>query len=359
MAKPNRYGLILAGGRGTRFWPRSRRQTPKQTLSMLSERSLIQDTVERLRPEIPPDRIWILTNQHIRRQIIRQLPDVPKHQVLAEPAQRNTAPCLGLAAQIIQADDPSAVLGVFPADQFISKPARFRRMMRAAFRGAENDHLMVIGVKPRWPETGYGYVEFPAGVQLGALKPAPVLRFREKPSLASAKRFVAAKRFYWNSGMFFWRAEVFLEAMRKYLPKTSSLLAALPAYSSRRFSRQLKEVFPLAENISVDYAVLEKAGNVMGLAADDIGWNDLGSWKSIYELLGPDKMGNVTCGDTVAFDSSGNYVEAPGKLVALVGVEGMIVVDTPDALLVARADRSQDVGKLVKLLEKGKRDELL
>ena len=359
MAKRNQHGLILAGGRGTRFWPRSRKSRPKQLLSLLGERSLIQETVDRLRPVIPPERIWILTGEHLRRQIIGQLPEVPRRQVLAEPAPRNTAPCIGLAAQVVRDEDPDAVLGVFPADQLIGKPGRFRRMLRGAYRGAEKGHLMVMGIQPRWPETGYGYVEFPAGVQPGGLKPAPVVRFREKPDLKTARRFLAAERFYWNSGMFFWRADVFLDALRHYLPKTSALLASLPALTSRRFGARLREVFPLAENISVDYAVLEKAGNVMGLAADDIEWNDLGSWKAIYELLPPDASGSVARGDMLAVDSGGNYVEAPGKLVALVGVDDMIVVDTPDALLVAGRDRAQQVGQIVKLLENSKRDDLL
>ncbi|MCP5109987.1 MAG: NTP transferase domain-containing protein, partial [bacterium] len=183
MSRDNRYALILAGGRGTRFWPRSRKQTPKQVLPFLSGRSLIQETADRLSPEIPPERTWILTNEHLRAEIIRQLPEVPRRQVLAEPAQRNTAPCIGLAAQILASLDPDATLGVFPADHLISKPGRFRRLTRAAYLGAERGALMVMGIEPRWPETGYGYVEFPAGVKPGSLQPVPVKRFCEKPNL--------------------------------------------------------------------------------------------------------------------------------------------------------------------------------
>jgi len=358
MSTDTRHALILAGGRGTRFWPRSRRDEPKQLLRFQGGRSLIQETFDRLQTEIPAERTWVLTNQRLRPAILRQLPEVPRDQVLAEPAQRNTAPCLGLAAQMLHRKDPDAILGIFPADHLISRPARFRRILRAAYRGAGRGSLMVIGIQPRWPETGYGYIEFPAGVQPGALSPVPVRRFREKPDLKTARRFLKAGRFFWNSGMFFWRAEVFVEALRRYLPKTASLLAALPSLGSRQFDGRLAEIYPLAENVSVDYAVLEKAKNVMGLASDDIGWNDLGSWQAVYELLPKDKHGNVVRADGLLIDSRSNYVDA-AKPVALVGAEDLIVVDTPDALLVVDRSRAQDVGKVVKLIEKQGREELL
>jgi mannose-1-phosphate guanylyltransferase len=359
MRKQNRYALILAGGSGTRFWPRSRKRKPKQLLPFFGERTLIQETLERLRPEIPPERTWILTNEDLRPDIIRQLPDVPASQVLAEPAQRNTAPCIALAAQIVHAADPNAVLGVFPSDHLIDKPVRFRRLLKAAFQAAESGGLIVLGIAPRWPETGYGYIEFPAGVQPGGLNALRVKRFREKPDLKTAKRFVAAKRFYWNSGMFFWRADVFLHSLRMHLPRTAALLASLPAFPDGRFTERLREVYSLAENISVDYAVLEKADNVLGLPAGDIGWNDLGSWNAIHELLPQDEQGNVLRSDALPLESAGNYVDVPGKLIALVGVNDLIVVDTPDALLIADRAHAQVVGHVPKLLDKDGRKDLI
>jgi mannose-1-phosphate guanylyltransferase len=355
MSAANHYGLIMAGGRGTRFWPRSRRACAKQVLRVLGDRSLIQQTVDRLRPRLPPERLWVLTNDHLRAEIIRQLPEVPRRQILAEPAQRNTAPCLGLAAHILQSLDPQAVLGVFPADQVIGKPARFLRLLPAAFRAAERGGIVVLGIQPRWPETGYGYLEFPEGVRPGSLKPLPVRRFREKPDRKTAEEFVAAGRFYWNSGMFFWRADVFLDALRRHLPRTATLLASLPSFAHRRFGRRLRETFPRCENISVDYAVLEKAPGVVGLPADDIQWNDVGSWNAVWELLPHDAEENAGPAERLAVASRGNYVDAAGKLVALLGVENLIVVDTPDALLVADRARAQQVGELVKLLEQRKR----
>jgi len=355
----NYYGLILAGGRGTRFWPRSRRTRAKQVLRFLGDRSLIQQTVDRLSPVIPPDRLWVLTNEHLRAEIVRQLPELPKNQILAEPAQRNTAPAIGLAAHILQSIDSNAVMGVFPSDHMISKPARYLRFVRAAFKAAAEGKIVVLGIQPRWPETGYGYIEFPKGVSAGSLDPLPVRNFREKPDLATAKRYVKNGNFHWNAGMFFWKTSVLLDALREFLPKTATLLASLPAFTNRRFSSQLKQAFPHCENISIDFAVLEKARGVVGCATDDFGWNDVGSWNALYELLPRDGCANVVRGAALAQASSGNYVDAEGKLVALLGVKDLIIVDTPDALLIADRSRAQEIGDVVKQLEKQHREDLL
>lgn len=361
MATPSSkaYGLILAGGRGTRFWPRSRRSSAKQVLRFFGERSLIQQTVDRLRPVIPPERIWIMTNQHLRQEIIRQLPEVPARQILAEPAQRNTAPAIGLAAHILHSLDSDAVMGVFPADQLIGKPREYLRLLRPALRAAREGKIAVLGIRPRWAETGYGYIEFPEAVQAGSLDPSPVLKFREKPDAATASEFLRAGNFYWNAGMFFWRASVLLDSLRRFLPKTAGLIDGLPPFASRLFAARVREVFPQCENISVDYAVLERAPNVVGLAAGDIGWNDVGSWNAVYDLHSRDTHGNALSGDTLVADSTGMYVDAKGKLVALLGVKDLIVVDTPDALLIANRSRAQEVGDLVKRLEQSGREDLL
>src|SRR5271156_196914 len=220
---PHIYGLILAGGRGTRFWPRSRRANAKQVLRFFGERSLIQQTVDRLRPVLPPERIWILTNDHLRKEIVRQLPEVPARQILSEPAQRNTAPAIGLAAHILQSIDPDAVMGVFPSDQVIGRPREYLRLVRPALKAAAEGKIVVLGIEPRWPETGYGYIEFAKDVKPSAT-PVEVLSFREKPDAETAQSFVDSGNFYWNAGMFFWRASTVLEALRKFLPKTATLL---------------------------------------------------------------------------------------------------------------------------------------
>ena len=360
MSKPNYYGLIMAGGRGTRFWPRSRRSHAKQVLPFFGERTLIQQTVDRLKPVLPPERLWIITNAHLRDEIIKQLPEVPRKQIIAEPAARNTAPCIGLAARMIESIDSNAVMGVFPADHVIQKPARYMKFLKAAFKAASTGKIAVIGVQPRWPETGYGYIEFPAGIAPGSVDPQAVQSFREKPNAVKAQEFLDARCFYWNAGMFFWKTSVVLEALRKHLPKTATLIESLPPFTSKKFLPALEETFPKCENISIDYAVLEKATDVVGIATDDFGWNDVGSFNAVYELAKRDSKGNAVRDHDLVFDVTGTYADAPPqKVIALLGVKDLIVVDTPDALLVADRHRAQEVGELVKLLEKQKRDHLL
>lgn len=359
MPDSHQYGLILAGGRGTRFWPRSRKRSAKQVLAVAGERTLIQATVDRLSPVIAPERMWVLTSEALRGTIIRQIPEIPKRQILAEPMQRNTAPAIGLIAQILQSLDDRAVMGIFPSDHVIGKIGAFQRAVRAALRGAAAGKLMAVGIQPRWPETGYGYLEFPRGVKPGRLRPERVRSFREKPPLPVARRYFAAGNFYWNSGMFFWRTSVLLAELRRHLPRTAAVLASLPRFGSASFTAHLKKAFPLCDNISIDYAVLEKADAVSGIPAADFGWNDVGSWNAVYELVPHDTGGNAIGPESVCLDARNNFVDVRGKLVALVGVEDLIVVDTPDALLVANRSRAQQVGDVVKELEKRKREELL
>lgn len=353
-----RYALVMAGGRGTRFWPRSRRRSAKQVLQFFGERSLIQQAVDRLKGVVAPTNVWVVTNEFLQQEIRKQLPEVPRQQIIAEPAQRNTAPCIGLAARILAEADPDAIMGVFPADHLILKESRFRAFVKAAFKAAEEDAVVVLGIQPRWAETGYGYIEFPKGVHPGKSGPLPVTSFHEKPDRRTAKRFIERGNFFWNAGMFFWRASSILDLMRHHEPKTATLLAGLPSFGSRQFASKLAEAYPLCENISIDYAVIEKAQGVVGLALDDIGWNDVGSWEAVYELADKDEDANASRAELVSEGSRGNYVDAD-KLVALVGVENLVVVDTPDALLVAHRTRAQDVSKIVKALETKRHDHLL
>lgn len=358
------YAVILAGGRGTRFWPRSRRRRAKQVLNVLGEATLIQQTLERLRPLVPPDCVWIITNEHLRAEILRQLPEVPPARVIAEPAQRNTAPAIGLAAQLIASEaGRGAVMGVFPSDHVIGRPAQFRRVLKVGMQAAAAGSLVVLGIRPRWPETGYGYIEFAERPAEAAARIHRVARFREKPDLATARRFLRTGRHFWNSGMFLWSAGVFLDALDQHLPRTAALLADI----GRNFRPgRLARLYPQCENISVDYAVMEKAANVAGVPCD-IGWNDVGSWNAVYQLLPKDEVGNAVRGEAWLLDSRGNYIDAregrgkqgAGKLVAAIGVENLVVVDSPDALLIVRRDRAQDVSKVVTWLEKQKREELL
>jgi mannose-1-phosphate guanylyltransferase len=360
----NYYALILAGGRGTRFWPRSRKRHPKQVLSVTGDESLIQATVSRLERLIPQERIWILTNDFVRDEIVSQLPGVPADQIISEPAARNTAPAIGLAAHILHSIDPNAVFGVFPSDHVIGDPDHYLELLEPAFEAALAGKIAVLGVEPRWAETGYGYIEFPGGVERGALAAAPVRNFKEKPAADVAQAYLADGRYSWNAGMFFWRADTVLRALRHYLPKTATILSSLPPFRDPSFPERMAQAFPLCEDISIDYAVMQKAvldpvPGVVGVVCDEFGWNDVGSWEAVYQLLPKDEAGNAARSELLARDARRNYVDCGGKVVALIGVDDLVVVDTPDALLIVHRDRAQQVGDLVKSLDKADRQELL
>jgi mannose-1-phosphate guanylyltransferase len=353
------YAVILAGGRGTRFWPRSRRSLPKQLLPVVGDTSLLSQTVERLAPLVPPERVWVLTSELLRNQTLAQIPQVPPAQILAEPVQRNTGPAIALAAHLIGQQDPGAVFGVFPSDHFISKPSVYLRVIERAFQAARQEQLIVLGIRPRWPETGYGYIEFPRVRKLTAARPYPVVRFREKPKLPQARRFVNAGHFLWNSGTFFWRADVIARSIERFMPQSAAAVAKIAGASSPGFGRSLAEHYPLCDDLSIDYGVLEHAKNIAGFACPDFGWNDVGSWQAVYELLPKDKFGNVRRSPVIVGDESGNYIDAPGKLVALIGVRDLVVVDSPDALLICPRKDAQKVSNLVKALEKEGLEDLL
>ena len=326
---------------------------------MAGERSLIQATVDRLSGTIPPERIWILTNDFVRDEIVRQLPEVPEAQIIAEPAQRNTAPAIALAAHILRSVDPKAVFGVFPSDHVVGLPKRYLQHIGPAFRAAEKGKIGVLGIKARWPDTGFGYIRFPKGTAAGCRSTVEVESFHEKPDEKTAKKFFRAGNYYWNAGMFFWSVDTVLDAMREHQPKTASLLASLPAFDDEHFAAKLAQVFPLCENISIDFAVIEHAKNIAGVACDEFGWSDVGSWEAVYEMLPHDASNNAARSQLVCSDATGNYVDCGKKLVALLGVKDLIIVDTPDALLVASRARAQQVGGIVKLLEANGREDLL
>jgi mannose-1-phosphate guanylyltransferase len=347
------HAVILAGGRGTRFWPRSRRRRAKQVLSVIGADSLIQQTLQRLRTIVPPERTWVITNGYLRNEILKQLPGVPPTQVIAEPVQRNTAPAIGLAAHLIRRRSPDAVMAVFPSDHVIGKADVFLRVLEKAIAGAVGGAIVVLGIRPRWPETGYGYIQFRSKPGKGtAIKLSPVARFREKPDLATAKRFLKSGQHFWNSGMFVWKAQVILSCIDRYLPRTAAILNDIVR------GEPLEKLYPQCENISIDFAVLERAPNVLGIACD-IGWSDVGSWNAVYDLLPHDQAGNAVRGPAMLEETRRCYFDTSGKFVAAIGVEDLVVVDTPDALLITRRDRAQEVTRVVKRLEELRREDLL
>jgi mannose-1-phosphate guanylyltransferase len=364
---PDFYPVILAGGRGTRFWPLSRRRRAKQLLALDGKKTMIQQTVARLTPLASAKKFWIITNGDLRPAILRQLPVLSKPQVLAEPVGRNTAPAIGLAAFLLLRENPSAVIGMFPSDHVIADETRYRETIeRGAKIAAAGENIVVLGIRPTRAETGYGYIEAGASFDGTALR---VRRFTEKPDAARAAEFVKAGNYFWNSGMFLWGARTLANALREHLPKTAPLLEEIAAsFGTRKFASVFRRLYPKCENISIDYAVLEPrsakeelASNLFCLPAD-FGWNDLGSWTALYEHHTAKKVsadGNlIHAANNVALGARGNYIHAPGKFVAVVGVEGLVVVETDDALLVTTLAQAQDVGKVVKHLDAEKLSKL-
>jgi len=360
--KPHFYPIILAGGRGTRFWPLSRKRRAKQLLALDGKQTMIQQTVARLAPMAAPSRFWIITNDDLRSAIGRQLPKLPAKQIIAEPAGRNTAPAIGLAAFLLLRQDPDAVLGLFPSDHVIADPTQYRATLNRALEiAAAGENIVVLGIRPTRPETGYGYIEAGEPDRHAALS-LRVRRFTEKPDLATARQFVEAGNYFWNSGMFLWRADTLANALREHLPNTAPLLEKIAAaYGTRKFGYTFRRLYPKCENISIDYAVLEprsaKGENQSRIFClpSDFGWNDLGSWTALHEhhmsKIKPAGGCRAAASGIFALNATNNYVHAPGKFVALVGVSDLVIVETEDALLVTTLDRSQDVGKVVKHLD--------
>jgi mannose-1-phosphate guanylyltransferase len=363
--------VILAGGSGTRFWPRSRRAHAKQVLALDGERSMIQQTVERLKPLAGLEKTWIITNEYLAREIADQLPGLPSAQIVQEPVARNTAPACGLAAFLIERENPNAVLGVFPSDHVIADEPRFlKALQKGIAEAAAGENIVVLGIEPFRAETGYGYIE--TGDLTKDDSALHVRRFIEKPNQNRADEFVAAGNYYWNSGMFLWSARTLANAVREHLPETAPLLEAIAAaWGTPQFDEVFRTAYPKCENISVDYAVLEprsaKGEHLSHLYCipAEFNWNDLGSWASLYEYqvetrLRGDAEGNVADSTGhISIEASDNYIFSPKKFVALVGVENLVVVDTEDALLIAHRDHSQDVGKIVKELSITGRSELI
>jgi mannose-1-phosphate guanylyltransferase len=374
--------VILAGGSGTRFWPRSRKTRAKQVLALDGERTMIQQTVERLSPLVDADHMWVITNNLLHDLIVEQLPDVPGGHILSEPAARNTAPACALAAFLLEKTSPETVIGIFPSDHVVKNKIRFAEVIRAGVvLAASGEKIVVLGVPPTRAETGYGYIELgatvkPSDVPVSEVAVRRVKRFTEKPNKEVAEQFVASGNYAWNSGIFLWSARTLADAIREHCPQMAPLLEQIAeAYrtSKTEFDRVFGEVYPQCENISIDYAVLEprsakgEKGAEIYCLPGDFEWNDLGCWSALHEHAAgcpPESVSvaNVFEGDDplcISIDSSGNYVHAPGKVIALVGVRNLVVVQTKDALLITTRERSQEVGKVVAELKSAGREDLI
>ncbi|MFB0565461.1 MAG: mannose-1-phosphate guanylyltransferase [Candidatus Aminicenantaceae bacterium] len=331
--------VIMAGGKGERFWPLSREKFPKQLLSLTGKKSLLQETVERIQPLISPRDILVVTRRPLARSIERQLPQVPRRNIISEPVGRNTAPCIGLATKMIKED---AVMVVLPADHIITPRGKFLDTLKKAVTLArERENLITIGIKPTYPATGYGYIEAGTREKRQVFK---VKRFVEKPDKKKAEKFLKRGRFFWNSGMFVWKKSVVLEAIRKYLP---SLYHRLEMISSKNISK----LYPGLPNVSIDYGIMEKAKNSLVIPAD-FSWEDLGSWESLDKFLSRDRKKNAVMGRVSMIDTGNCTMVNKKGLLSTIGVSDLIIVSTDDVTLVFPKGKGQQVKRLVEKLRR-------
>jgi mannose-1-phosphate guanylyltransferase len=349
------YAVVMAGGTGTRFWPVSRLHLPKQLLPFGGETTLLEQTVERVAPLAPAERVLVVTGDAIVEKTAATLPQLPAGNVISEPLRRNTAPCAAVAAKVLMDRDPDAVLVLLPADHVILDAGRFRAILGGAMAvAASEDVLITLGVKPHRPETGYGYIEM--GEQIGAQGDCPyhrVAAFHEKPDAKAAEQYLATGRFLWNAGIFVFSARAFLAALAKTLPDLFAAIQPLDGTAPpEQLKRTIDAIYPDIHGVSIDVGVMEKVDNLLVFPAD-IGWSDVGSWTALRELQPPDAAGNVIQGRFISMDESrGNTVYAHDGVVVAVGVENLIIVHTPDATLVARRDDAQAVKKVFDELER-------
>lgn len=359
------FPVVMAGGSGTRFWPLSRKDRPKQFLPLAGDEPMLAATVARLPPLARLDRTFVVCGPAHARLARRLLPGLPRENLLVEPCARNTAPCVGLAALHVARRDPRGVLVVLPADHHVARPAAFREALAAAAAVADQGSICTIGLKPTRPETGYGYLKLgPRLAVRGAgrrkLQPHKVARFVEKPDAPTAARYLADGAYLWNSGIFAFRADVILEEIERSLPALREQLDLIgAALGTSRAQRVLAKVFPDCPSISIDYGVMEKSDRIAVVPAD-FGWSDVGSFAALPEVRPMDARGNVAEGEAFVLDGRDDVVLARGgRPVAVVGLDGVVVVDAGDAVLVCHRDRAQDVRKAVDELKRRGRDELL
>ncbi|HXI83271.1 MAG TPA: mannose-1-phosphate guanylyltransferase [Verrucomicrobiae bacterium] len=350
------WAVVMAGGYGERFWPRSRRRQPKQLLPIVGDKTMIQQTVERIRPLVSDARIVVVTNREQAALVLKQLPRV-KH-IIAEPMGRNTAPCIGVAAAVIGKQDPDAVMAVLPADSYIKDTETYRRVVGDALKlAAAQDVLVTIGIKPTGPQTGYGYVQ--VGEELSnksATKFWKARRFVEKPDRKTAEEFLSSGDYRWNAGMFVWSFRAVADAYRQFQPVLWDACGRIQKTAgTKTFARALEREYPKMEKIAVDYAIMEKAQNVV-VANGDFDWDDVGDWPAIGRHHEKDADGNVACGEFVEIDSTNCIVLSDKKhLVATVGVRDLVIVHTDDATLICHKDQAQKVRDVVKKLAADKK----
>ncbi|MEX0602552.1 MAG: mannose-1-phosphate guanylyltransferase [Bacteroidota bacterium] len=358
------FGVIMAGGVGSRFWPRSRERSPKQLLEIVGSGTMIQNTISRIDSLIPPVNTFVVTNRLHQEAILKQLPFLPQENILGEPFGRNTAPCIGLAASWIARTDPEGLMVVLPADHLIRNNEEYLKILETAVSVAqETNGLVTIGIKPSHPETGYGYIQYSDDEATRNPYKArgvyPVKTFAEKPNMETAVKFLQSGDFLWNSGMFVWKASVILEAIKTHLPDLHEELEGIAASIGTPGYRQAVEHgYGVIRGISIDYGVMEKAANVY-VVKGEFGWSDVGSWDEVVRLSPVDAEGNTVKGRVIIKDAHGNYIEAGGRIVAAVGVEDLIIIATDDAVLVCKKGMSQDVKEIVDYIRRKQMNDFL
>jgi len=350
------YAVIMAGGSGTRFWPRSTKELPKQFLPLFGEGTMIQNTARRVESMIPQERILVVTNNNYVDIVKDQLPSVPEDNIIGEPVAKNTAPCVAIAAQLLYKKDPDAVMVVLPADHHIEEPDAFKEYLSTAVEKAKmGNNLVTIGIEPDKPETGYGYIQGETAVEenISGKEVYPVKAFKEKPNLNTAQSFLKEGNYYWNSGMFIWSAKTILGEFEKHLPDMYKLVeeASEGLYESDH-KESIDNFYHSCESISIDYGIMEHAKQVF-VVPGEFGWNDVGSWTAVYDLGKKDDYGNVVNANNATFSETENsYIYSDsGKMISLVGMESVAVVETDKAILVCKLDKAQNVKEIVEQLK--------
>ena len=347
------YALIMAGGSGTRLWPLSRRNRPKQVLKLVGDRTMFEHAVDRIVSLFGPERIFVVTGAEHLATLSAQAPELPPLNFIIEPEGRGTAPAIGLGAIHLRQQDPGAIMAVLTADHFIKDTARFRQVLSAAAQLAADGHLVTLGIKPSSPSTGYGYIK--QGESLGVVEGFPVFdveQFTEKPSAEVATQMVESGEYSWNSGMFIWRVDRILDEFQRQMPEFYRQLIELEAtLGTPDDEPTLNCIWPQVARQTIDYGVMEGAENVVVIPVD-IGWSDIGSWASLLELLPADEDGNIVFGPHLGIDTHDTLAFGGKRLIATVGVKGMVIVDTEDALLICSKQREQEVREIVNRLSK-------
>lgn len=355
------FAVIMAGGSGTRFWPKSRAGLPKQFLKIIGDKTMLQSTVHRVEPIISHQNIFIITNVHHAQMVKEQLPSVPSENIFLEPVGRNTAPCIGIAALMVQQRDPEGVMIVLPSDHCIKNKEGFCKELKiAAERAAEKKTLISFGIKPTYPETGYGYIQ--CGEKSSLLSEYEIYqieRFREKPDINQAKEFIKCGNYFWNAGIFVWKASVILEEIEKYLPESYKKLMEIKKHlETNKAQEEINNIFKTFQPESIDYGVMEKTERAE-IIASQVDWNDVGSWKSLENLLPSDESGNITDKMNLLIDTSNSIIKGNRRLIAAIGLKDMVVIDTEDVLLICPKERCQEVKTLVERLKEERKDEYL